>query len=92
MNSIEEVEELISKVDTDGSGEIEFDEFINIFFLQRNEDSHTASKSTKLADFFLKLISGHSSTSGLPFSNQVLREQRMQMIQTMIQKRDEIGD
>ena len=32
VDSIEEVEDLIRPFDADGSGEIEFDEFINIFF------------------------------------------------------------
>ena len=58
-------------VDEDGSGMIEFGEFLDII-LNKNGDA----KTEVITDFFKNLTQGRYKTNGLAFPNWVLKEQR----------------
>ena len=74
VDTVEEVEELINRVDEDKSGEIEFNEFLQIILnVQGNNlNSETGLKNNTITNFFKDLTSGKFKTSGLPFSNWIL--------------------
>ena len=71
VNSIEEVQNLVDLVDEDGSGMIEFNEFLDIIQNKGND-----SKASIITNFFQDLTSGKFKTEGLSFLNWVLKEQR----------------
>ena len=69
--TVEEVENLVDLVDEDGSGMIEFGEFLDIV-LNKGGDA----KASVITDFFKNLTQGRYETNGLAFPNWVLKEQR----------------
>lgn len=71
VNSFEEVENLVKMVDEDGSGMIEFSEFLGIV-LNKNGDANASI----ITNFFKDLTNGRYKTGVLAFPNWVLREQR----------------
>ena len=71
VNSTAEVENLVQLVDEDGSGMIEFQEFLDII-LNKSGDT----KARVITDFFKDLTNGRFQTKGLAFPNWVLQEQR----------------
>ena len=62
------MEELIKAVDEDGSGEIEFDEFMSIISARDGESE------SPIAKFFKNLVNGKYKTNEMAFNNWVLRE------------------
>ena len=71
VGSLEEVENLVKLVDEDGSGMIEFGEFLDIVLNKTND-----VKARVITDFFKNLTNGRYNTNGLSFPNWVLKEQR----------------
>lgn len=69
--SFGEVEQLVKMVDVDGSGMIEFEEFLAII-LNKNGDAN----ASVITNFFKDLTNGRYKTGVLAFPNWVLREQR----------------
>ena len=67
--TVEEVENLVDLVDEDGSGMIEFGEFLDII-LNKSGDA----KASVITDFFKNLTQGRYETNGLAFPNWVLKE------------------
>lgn len=67
VNSYKEVEELVDLVDEDGSGMIEFGEFLDIV-LNKTGNASTAI----ITKFFKDLTNGRFKTGGLSFPNWVL--------------------
>ena len=68
---MDEVQNLVDLVDEDGSGEIEFGEFLDII-LNKNGDAKTGA----ITEFFKNLTNGKYQTGGLAFPNWVLTQQR----------------
>lgn len=62
-------------VDEDGSGKIEFGEFLDII-LNKSGDA----KAQVITEFFKNLTNGKYQTGGLAFPNWVLKEQRAHII------------
>lgn len=55
-NTIEDVKKMVDDADDDGSGEIEFPEFLRII---KGNSCHGAAKTTsKMTEFFQQLTSG----------------------------------
>ena len=53
VDSVEEVQELIERVDEDKSGEIEFNEFLRIILsLSRSSDAKNNQKNSVITQFF----------------------------------------
>ena len=75
VDSVEEVDRMLSLVDEDGSGQIEFDEFLDII-LNKSGDA----KTRVITEFFKNLTGGKYNTGGLPFPNWVLKEQRKHLM------------
>ena len=71
MDSIKEVENLVNLVDEDGSGDIEFGEFLGIILNKTNNKN-----AQVITNFFKNLTSGKYKTKGLTFSNWVLKKRR----------------
>lgn len=69
VDTVEEVENLVNLVDEDGSGMIEFGEFLDII-LNKSGDA----KARVITDFFKNLTNGQYNTNGLAFPNWVLKE------------------
>ena len=69
--SVEEVESLVRLVDEDGSGQIEFGEFLDIIVNKSGD-----VKTRVITDFFKNLTNGKYNTGGLAFPNWVLSQQR----------------
>ena len=67
----EEVEKLVDLVDEDKSGQIEFNEFLDIILNKSGDAS-----ARVITDFFKNLTNGKYQTKGLAFPNWVLKEQR----------------
>lgn len=67
VDSIEEVKKLVDCVDEDGSGMIEFGEFLDIV---RNASGD--AKARVITNFFKDLTNGKYQTGGLAFPNWVL--------------------
>ena len=67
----EEVEKLVDLVDEDKSGQIEFNEFLDIILNKSGDAS-----ARVITDFFKNLTNGKYETKGLAFPNWVLKEQR----------------
>ena len=74
VGSMEEVQNLVDLVDEDGSGMIEFGEFLDIV-LNKNGDSKTGA----ITEFFKNLTNGRYQTGGLAFPNWVLQQQRLHL-------------
>jgi Ca2+-binding EF-hand superfamily protein len=62
-DSREEVEEIVREVDEDGSGQIEFDEFLLII---KNSDSNI--KTAKIHQFFKDMSNGNLGSKDLSFN------------------------
>jgi hypothetical protein len=58
----EEIQEMIDEVDDDGSGEIEFSEFLKIV-----KGTNTTEKSLKINKFFKDMTTGKLATEGISF-------------------------
>ena len=71
VNSYEEVEKLVEMVDEDGSGMIEFEEFLDIV-----TNKTGSSGASVICNFFKDLTNGRFKTGGLAFPNWVLTQQR----------------
>ena len=69
VDTVEEVDRMLSLVDEDGSGMIEFDEFLDII---KNKSGDV--KTRAITEFFKNLTGGKYNTGGLPFPNWVLKE------------------
>ena len=69
VDTVAQVVELVEQVDEDGSGEIEFPEFISI--ISAKDENDNASPITR---FFKNLVSGKYNTNEMAFNNWVLRE------------------
>lgn len=74
MDSREKVKELVEEVDEDGSGKIEFDEFLLIMrsIKKREGQGADAKGGSSLSDFFKDMIEGNLNRMGdmdneLPF-------------------------
>ena len=61
--TINEVENMVNQVDADGSGVIEFDEFLGII---KNADKDQGTR--EITDFFKKLTSGEIGSKDISFS------------------------
>ena len=55
---------MIKLVDTDGSGQVEFDEFLDIMRAQGDDTLHTK----EIAEFFKNLCSGPFASCNMSFS------------------------
>ena len=85
VDSIEEVEELVELVDEDGSGEVEFNEFVDIILNKCGDE-----KADTITTFFKNLTSGVYETHSLSFTNWVLKERRSHLINAiLLDKNDE---
>ena len=85
VDSIEEVEELVELVDEDGSGEVEFNEFVDIILNKCGDE-----KADTITTFFKNLTSGVYETRSLSFTNWVLKERRSHLINAiLLDKNDE---
>lgn len=71
VESVEQVQHLVSLVDEDKSGEIDFEEFLAILMNKAGD-----VKTRVITDFFKNLTNGKYDTRGLAFANWVLKEQR----------------
>ena len=77
VDTVEEVQKLIERVDDDKSGEIEFNEFLKIILsFNSNKVAKDQRQSNVMTQFIQDLTSGKFKTSGLSFSNWVLTTQR----------------
>ena len=65
---------MVDLVDEDGSGMIEFGEFLDII-LNKSGDGKTFA----ITNFFKNLTNGKYNTGGLAFPNWVLKEQRLHL-------------
>lgn len=66
-DKIEEVEELVLAVDDDGSGEIEFPEFLDIV-----KGKSGGEKTKVITEFFQSLTNGKFDTKEIAFPNYIL--------------------
>lgn len=73
-----QVEEMISLVDEDGSGQIEFGEFLGI--LQNQSDERTL----KINKFFKDMAGGHLGSEDLPFNLLVQKMRRDYMMNAIM--------
>ena len=71
---------MVKLVDLDGSGQIEFEEFVQII---SNKDGENVSPITH---FFKSLVNGQYNTNDMPFNNWVMREQRKFLLDAIICK------
>ena len=84
VDTVEEVENLVNLVDEDGSGMIEFGEFLDIILNKSGNQ-----KASVITDFFKNLTQGRYKTNGLAFPNWVLKEQRGHLINAIkLEKND----
>ena len=84
VNSIEEVEKLVRLVDDDGSGQIEFEEFVNII-LNKWSGGGSSEQADTITTFFKNLTSGvYGKRSPLSFSNWVLQKRRSHLINAIL--------
>ena len=86
----EEVQEMIDMVDDDGSGMIEFSEFLGII---KNSDGN--EKTAKINTFFKDMTSGKLKSEGLSFNLLVTKLRRDYMMDAILSgdpKKKEIGD
>lgn len=58
----QEVQEMVDSVDEDGSGMIEFDEFLTII-----KGSNVSDKTAKINKFFKDVVSGKLASEGVSF-------------------------
>ena len=72
-NTVREVKAMFMFEDEDGSGEIEFDEFLCIISKDKKYGSDSSGRSA-IKDFFMDLTNGQYKTEGKPFINWVLKE------------------
>ena len=70
---------MVDKYDRDGTGEIEFEEFLHIM-----EDLQNKDQKSDLQEFFQYFAEGTQDTSGLPFHNFVLTQQRKHLINAIV--------
>ena len=75
VDTSDEVQKLIDLVDEDGSGEIEFNEFLSIL---KNNSGGEQSRAIKV--FFEGLAQGKFGSTEIPFSNYVLEQRRRSII------------
>ena len=68
---MKEVENLVALVDDDGSGSIEFGEFLDIIL-----NKSGSAKARVITDFFKNLTNGKYDTGSMSFSAWVLKSQR----------------
>ena len=68
-DTIDEVQRLVDLVDEDGSGMIEFGEFLDIILNKTGDE-----KTSAITNFFKNLTQGKYNTGGLAFPNWVLKE------------------
>ena len=71
VETIEDVEEMVLAVDEDGSGNIEFPEFLDIV---KNKNGN--EKTKVITEFFQALTNGQFSTKDIAFPNYVLELRR----------------
>ena len=74
---------MVDSVDEDGSGEIEFNEFMSII---NNKDGENESPITR---FFKNLVGGKYKTNEMAFNNWVLREQRKFLLDAIKSENEE---
>ena len=75
VDTVQEVQNLIDRVDEDGSGEIEFDEFLHIIYNLSGSPGKAESPGINTTSkFFKDLTSGKFVTGGQPFLNWVLQK------------------
>ena len=81
--SRQEVQEMIDEVDEDGSGQVEFDEFLMI--IKNSSDSN--SKSSKITQFFKDLSNGKLGSKDLNFGVMVNNIKRKHMLDHILRNR-----
>jgi len=85
VSSIEEVQKLVDLVDEDGSGMIEFGEFLDIV-LNKSGDV----KAQVITEFFKNLTNGKYQTGDLAFPNWVLKEQRSHLKNAIVLDKEDV--
>ena len=83
VDTIEDVEELVMLVDDDGSGNIEFPEFLDIV---KNKNGN--EKTKVITEFFQALTNGQFSTKDIAFPNYVLELRRQHLKDALMAKKD----
>ena len=74
-----QVEEMIKLVDSDGSGRVEFNEFLDI--MRANGDETLNTK--EIADFFKSLCAGPFASSNMSFSVYSLQQRRKFLLEAL---------
>ena len=84
-SNISEVEKLVLDVDLDGSGEIEFPEFLGIVRQKPNQEEER--QGSEMTGFFKKLTTGEIGSRDLSFSMFVANEKRKDLMNALTKQR-----
>ena len=68
VDTVDQVANLVESVDEDGSGEIEFPEFISII------NTKDGDNQSAITEFFKNLVGGKYNTDEMAFNNWVLKQ------------------
>ena len=74
-----QVQKMINLVDADGSGHVEFNEFLDIMRASGDDTLHTK----EIADFFKSLCSGPFASSSMSFSVYSLQQRRKFLLEAL---------
>ena len=83
VDTIEDVEEMVLAVDEDGSGNIEFPEFLDIV---KNKNGN--EKTKVITEFFQALTNGQYSTKDIAFPNYVLELRRKHLKDAIMKEKN----
>ena len=83
VDTIEDVEDMVNAVDEDGSGNIEFPEFLDIV---KNKNGN--EKTKVITEFFQSLTNGNFSQKDIAFPNYVLELRRQHLKNALMAKKD----
>ena len=75
----EEIQLMVDEIDKDGSGQIEFDEFLLLL-----KNTSTSENTAKIKQFFVDLANGNMLTDGVSFNTIVQQIRRAYMMDAVI--------
>ena len=95
-NNRQAVEALVKEVDEDGSGKIEFDEFLLIMSSIKKKDNGKQEDSSSLYDFFKDMMEGNINKMGdmdkdLPFMLNYSMYRRRRIMDAIMKKDSDKG-